>query len=89
MSAPLAGELTFASADTALGQARSALESGAGPVEFDLSGITRADSAGLALLLELTRLGRARRRDVRFVQAPAQLKRLAEFFGVAGLLALA
>lgn len=88
MSLPLTGELTFATARPALDAARAALGEGAGPIEVDLSGVTRADSAGVAVLLELSRTARARGREIRFARAPAQLRRLAEFFGVAGLLAL-
>jgi phospholipid transport system transporter-binding protein len=85
--APLSGELTFATADKVLERARAAL-AGEGALELDLSGVTRADSAGVALLLQLTRDARARGRSVRFTHAPAQLARLAEFFGVAQILAL-
>lgn len=88
MGVPLTGELSFATARDALDKAQSQLGEGNGPVEVDLSGVTRADSAGVAVLLELARLARARGREIRFARAPAQLRRLAEFFGVAGLLAL-
>jgi phospholipid transport system transporter-binding protein len=88
MSAPLTGELTFATANAALDAARPALDVDSPALELDLSGVTRADSAGLAVLLELSRIARARGRTVRFTHAPAQLRKLAEFFGLAGLLAL-
>ena len=88
MGLPLTGELSFAKARAALEAARPAIAEGSGAVEVDLSGVTRSDSAGLAVLLELARAARARGRDIRFTHAPAQLQRLAEFFGVAALLAL-
>lgn len=84
----LSGELSFATAEAVLAQAQAALADGAGPLELDLAGVTRTDSAGLALLLELTRGARARQREIRFSHAPEQLRRLAEFFGLSELLAL-
>lgn len=86
--AALSGELSFATAEAALEQALSAFAGGAGPVEFDLSGVTRTDSAGLALLLELARRARAAGREIRYTGAPEQVAHLARFFGVAALLGL-
>jgi phospholipid transport system transporter-binding protein len=88
MTARLEGELSFARATTLLDSLRAQLAGGAGPLDVDLGAVTRVDSAGLALLLELSRLARARGREVRFAKAPEQVRRLAEFFGVAQLLAL-
>lgn len=88
MSPALAGELSFAQVPAALERARAAIESGDGPIELDLSGVTRVDSAGLALLLELARLARRRNRELRCTRAPEQLRRLADFFGLSPLLAL-
>jgi len=88
MSAALSGELSFAQVPALLARARAEVEAGSGPIELDLSGVTRVDSAGLALLLELARAARARGRELRCRNAPEQLRRLAEFFGLAPLLAL-
>jgi phospholipid transport system transporter-binding protein len=90
MGVALAGELSFARAAAALVAARASLDQdpAGGPVELDLSGVTRVDSAGLALLLELARHARDRGRELRCTRAPEQLRRLAEFFGISGLLAL-
>ena len=88
MSPGLSGELNFAQVPKALAAAREALQQGQGPVELDLSGVTRVDSAGLALLLELARAARAGGRELRCTRAPEQLRRLAEFFGLSTLLAL-
>lgn len=56
---------------------------GADPlVSLDLSGITRVDSAGIALLIELTRAVRHAGGELRLEGAPPQLLALA---GVGGL----
>ena len=84
----ISGELSFKNVVAALASARAALNGGEGPFEVDLSGVTRADSAALALLLELSRQARARKRELRCLGAPEQLRRLAGFFGVTEVLAL-
>src|SRR5271169_3376148 len=81
----LGGVLSF---DTA----RAALDKGTAAfgdeqrVSVDLSGITHADSAGLAVLL--TWVGRARRagRTISYTALPVQLSRIARVCGVEGLL---
>lgn len=82
MSAVLEGELSFARVPHWLAQADLL----AGAPTLDLSRITRADSAGLALLLELTRRARQQGRDLRLLAPPAQLLQLAGFFGLDGIL---
>lgn len=55
---------------------------------LDLSGITHADSAGIALLLELRRTAQSQGRTLAFTGAPAQLRQLTEFFGLTSALSL-
>jgi phospholipid transport system transporter-binding protein len=88
MAAALTGELSFGTVAAELAKLRDAAHSGAGVFELDLSGVTRVDSAGLALLLELARLARAAGRELRLTGAPEQLRRLAGFFALSPLLAL-
>lgn len=88
MAHALQGELSFANAVAALEAARTALADGQGKFELDLAGVTRADSAALALLLELAREARAAGRELHLTGAPEQLRRLAGFFGVTEVLAL-
>lgn len=73
----LQGELSFATVPALLRRA-------AGAAELDLAGVTRADSAGLSLLLELTR--RAGGKGLRLRNANDQVRGLARFFGVDSLL---
>lgn len=55
-------------------------------VEVDLSRLTDADSAGLALLIEWTRSARAAGRDIVFRGMPARLEAIARISGVADML---
>lgn len=87
MNAPpparLEGELSFATVPYFLAHAEALLDGGA----LDLRGVTHADSAGLALLLELTRRQRARDgSQLRLVGAQRRLERLAKFFGLDAVL---
>lgn len=88
MAHAIRGELSFKNVVAALDAARAGMNGGQGPFELDLGGVTRADSAALALLLELSRQARARGRELRCSGAPEQLRRLAGFFGVTDVLAL-
>lgn len=47
-----------------------------GEVAVDLSGVSRADSAGLALLIDLQRLARRQQCDIRFLHLPEQLNQI-------------
>ncbi|GAC1628778.1 MAG: hypothetical protein NVS9B10_19050 [Nevskia sp.] len=78
MAAALEGELTFARMPALLPQADALL----GSPRLSLAGVTRADSAGLAFLLELTRRGRSRGLELGFSSAPPQVLELARFFGL-------
>ena len=88
MAHTISGELSFRNVVATLDAAHDALAQGQGPFEVDLGGITRADSAGLALLLELARNARAAGRELRCTRVPEQLRRLAGFFGVTEVLSL-
>jgi anti-anti-sigma factor len=87
--AALEGELRFSTVLAHRTALAPQVESGSGPFTLDLSGVRSADSAGLSLLLELTRLARAHGRELRVVGAPPQLRRLANFFELGELLSLA
>ena len=87
MAHAISGELSFRNVVAALEAARAAMAGSQGPFELDLGGVTRADSAALALLLELAREARAAGRELRCTRVPEQLSRLAGFFGVTGVLA--
>ena len=81
----LEGELVFSTV-TALDQAARRAFAGVADVEVDLSGVTRCDSAALALLLEWA--GRARRAGtaLRYRSLPATLLSIAAISEVEALL---
>lgn len=81
----LEGELVFATVRALDRAARKAFD-GAAQVEVDLAGVTRCDSAALALLLEWT--GRAKRAGtgLRFRALPASLLSIAAISEVDELL---
>lgn len=53
---------------------------------FDLAGVQRVDSAGLALLLEWLREARRRSKEIRFENIPEQLAAIAKVSGLNGIL---
>ena len=55
-------------------------------VTIDLAGITEVDSTAVSLLLEWRRQATAAGRSIRYVNLPANLKSLAELYGVSELL---
>lgn len=68
------------------------LEAGARQIEgdqvtVDLAGVTEVDSTAVSLLLEWRRQAQRAHRTIRYVNLPANLKSLAELYGVTGLLA--
>lgn len=46
-------------------------------LQIDLQGVSRSDSAGLALLIEWTRIARGQGRSIRFVNVPPQMLAIA------------
>ena len=81
------GELTFASARDARQLGVMVLESSsAGRVVVDCSGVTKADSAGLAVLLDWLAWGRRNSREVTLESLPEALIAIARISEVDGLL---
>lgn len=78
----LPARLGFASVGAVLEQGEALIASGT----LDLSGVQRADSAGIALLLELTRRAKKSGKALTLSGASAQVRELSAFFGVDSLL---
>lgn len=81
-AAPLDGELNFATVPAWLPR----LDTLAAAGRVDLSRVSRVDSAGLALLLELRRRCQARGVELHIVGAGEQVLTLARFFGLEKIL---
>ena len=81
------GELTFASARDARQLGLLVLESSRAPdLVIDCGAVTRADSAGLAVLLDWLAWGRRKARVVTLQNLPASLVAIARISEVDGLL---
>ena len=83
----VSGALVFTSVPVLLRTSRS-LYGQNPPRVLDLAGVARADSAGLALLIEWARDGRRRDQRPRFVGVPAQLMQMAKVSGLEAVLEL-
>ncbi len=57
-------------------------------IEIDLKGVTRADSAGLALLVEWLRAAERAGKSISFVNVPVQLSSIARISGLDEILSL-
>jgi phospholipid transport system transporter-binding protein len=84
----ITGEMGFATVAQLHAHARKLLE-GEGELVIDLAAVDRADSAGLALLVEWTRLARGLDRPIRFVNMPEQMREIAAVSGLLPVLPLA
>ncbi len=82
----LTGELGFKDAARLLGEGDAAF-GGLRNVELDLAGVSRADSAGLALLLEWSLEARASGREIRYRNIPSAIVSLAGIGDVEEMLA--
>lgn len=73
----LAGEMTFATAEQVLRESED-LFAEYPHIQVDLSAVTRADSAGLALLLEWITWANHNIREIRFVHIPERINAIAQ-----------
>jgi len=77
----VAGALTFETVPR-LYQNSSSWFTGAGDLTIDLAQVERADSAGLALLIEWLRRARAANRSLRFANIPVPVQTLIRINGL-------
>jgi phospholipid transport system transporter-binding protein len=82
----LSGEMTFRTSVPAIREAASIIEAAYTPLQFDLSGIGRADSAGVGLLIEWQRLAARARCELRYTNMPKTLESIMRVTGVLGML---
>jgi len=83
----LEGELDFQTVPDVLDRSAPVM-AGEGAIQVDLQGVTRADSAGLALLLEWLRKSKRAGRSITFVNVPGQLLSIARICGLEEILPL-
>ena len=81
----LRGELSFSTVMDLLRDSAALLWRNSS-VTLDLAGVTRTDSAGLALLVEWIRIARQRGKTIRFCNIPEQLMAVAQVAGLGELL---
>jgi phospholipid transport system transporter-binding protein len=84
-SCTLQGPVTMANIEALLEAGARQIEGA--QVTVDLAGVTEVDSTAVSLLLEWRRQGLRANRAIRFINLPANLKSLAELYGVTELLA--
>lgn len=81
----VSGALTFETVPSVV-RSSTALLNGGADIIFDLQGISNADSAGLALLIEWMRAAHAQQKRIIFKNIPAQLLAIATMSGVEHIL---
>ncbi len=81
----LTGILTYATVPELLTQ-QKALLAYAETLEVDLQGISKSDSAGIALLIAWIRALREEERSIVFLNLPKQLQAMARVSGLEGIL---
>ena len=81
----LSGDLTFATAEQILRQSEKPFEDHT-RIEVDLGGVEKADSAGLALLLEWITWANHTVREIRYVDVPERVLAIARTTEVEPLL---
>ena len=77
----LEGDLNFSSVPAVLESSRTAL-TGSREIQVDLKGVTRADSAGLALLLAWLRESERAGKAINFTHVPEQLLAISRLCGL-------
>ena len=83
------GELNMVTVPTLLQAMASQFPPSGSEAHIDLAGVTRSDSAGLALLVEWLRLAKTRNIRLQFHNLPSQLRDIARVSDLLPLLPLA
>jgi len=78
----LHGELSFAAVPALVTQSRVWLAAGEDSVTIDMAGVGRADSAGLALMLEWMKQAGRSGQQIHFINIPDQLNSLIRVSGL-------
>ena len=84
----LTGELTFETVPVKYGQIQTLLHQQSADLIIDLSGVIRADSAGVAMVMEWVRLARQNDKHIEFLNAPDQMMSIIRMSGLENILPL-
>jgi phospholipid transport system transporter-binding protein len=76
------GQVTFQSVPQFLALTDKWLHADTGKITIDMHGVTLADSAGLALLIEWLQLARSAKREIVFANMPDQMRDLIHVNGL-------
>ena len=76
------GEMTFATVAALYDSSIANVSNGTGPLSIDLVDVERADSAGIALIVEWYRLAKVAGRPVNLMNLPDQVTRLIKVSGL-------
>ncbi len=78
----VSGQVTFQTVPRFFAHTDKLLQSDAKPVTIDMQGVTLADSAGLALMIEWLQLAHAANREIVFTHIPDQMRDLIRVNGL-------
>lgn len=78
----ISGELTFQTVPRYFNHTTRMFQGANGPVTVDLAGVTLADSAGIALLVEWQQQARAAKRTLQFTGIPEQVHKIIHVSGL-------
>lgn len=78
----VSGQLTFQTVPQFLAHTEKLLQNDASTVAIDMRGVTLADSAGLALMIEWLQLARAAKHEMVFTNIPEQMRDLIRVNGL-------
>jgi phospholipid transport system transporter-binding protein len=80
------GDMTFATVSQGLKQASALLKGNCRSIRFDMAGVSRSDSAGVALLIEWLRLARSYGCELFYSNIPSSLDAMIRVGGVESML---
>ena len=83
----LSGELSFKTVPALVANNKDFLSNG-NSIDIDLSEVSRADSAGVALLIEWQRQAQKQNKSICFINIPSQMLAIVRLSGVDDLLSL-
>ena len=83
----LSGELSFKTVPALVANNKDFLSNG-NSIDIDLSDVSRADSAGVALLIEWQRQAQKQNKSICFTNIPSQMLAIVRLSGVDDLLSL-